>query len=156
MSLIKLDDNGRAIYGPMFSFVEKKNMVFAGGTTNDPGDKDGTSATTKLFDVTGDVMCMVIGVCKDTLVGAATLEVGVANATAALIAQLSNATTLAVNEVWADATPTLAESIATRFHVIGGGLDINQLVASADITAGEIDYYCFWQPLSDDGLVVAA
>lgn len=153
---IKLDGNGRPIVGPMFPFVVKKRMTFAGGTTNDPGDYDGTGNPATLFTVTGDVLVKVIGVCKTTLVGAATLEVGVTDATAALLAQITNATALVANECWNDATPTLAESISQTYNVIGGGLDIIQTVGTTNITAGVIDYYCFYQPLSDDGSVVAA
>jgi hypothetical protein len=153
---IKLDGNGRPIIGPMFPFVVKKTMVFAGGTTNDPGDHDGTGDPATLFKVTGDVLVKVIGICKDTLVGAATIEVGVTDATAALLPQIANATSLVVNECWADATPTLAEAISQTYNVIGGGLDIIQTVGTANITAGTIDYYCFYQPLSDDGMVESA
>jgi len=155
-ALIKLDGNGRPIYGPMFAFSVKKSVTFAGGTTNNLGDYDGTGNPATLFTVTGDVLVRVIGICKTTLVGAATLEVGVTNATASLLPQITNATTLVENECWADATPTLAESITLTYSAIGGGLDIIQTVGTANITAGVIDYYCFWQPLSDDGMVVAA
>lgn len=134
----------------------RKNMVFAGATTNDPGDYDGTGNPATLFTVTGDVLVYVFGVCKTTIVGSGTLEVGVTDATAALIAQIADATDLAVNEGYWDATPTLAEGVAPLYHVIGGGLDIIQTTGTANLTAGEIDYYCKWQPLSDTGLVVAA
>ncbi len=53
-------------------------------------------------------------------------------------------------------TPAIGEGEAPIFHPISGGLDVIQTVGSANITAGEIDYYGFWRPLSDDGLVVAA
>lgn len=133
-----------------------KTMVFAGGTTNDPGDFDGTGNPANLFTVTGDVLVYVFGVCKTTLVGAtATLEVGVSGATAAVLAQIT-AANLAVNEGYWDASPTLAEGVAPVYHVVGGGLDIIQTVGTANITAGEIDYYCRWQKLSSNGLVVAA
>ena len=131
----------------------------ANGTvdTDEVGDSGGANATSALFTVTGDIMAMVIGVCKKTLVGAATIEVGVAGATAAILPQIANATTLAVNEGWLpDATPSLAEAATPQVHVIGGGLDINKKIASADISYGEIDFYCFFRPLSDDGDVVAA
>lgn len=134
----------------------KKTMTFAGGTTNDPGDYNGTGNPATLFTVTGDVLVYVLGVCQTTLVGAATLEVGVTDATAALLAQISNATTLVENEFYRDASPTLAEGVTPTYHGIGGGLDIIQTVGTTDITAGEIDYYCYWLPVSDDGNVVAA
>lgn len=155
-ALIQLDANGRAINFPL-PFVVKKTITFAGGTANAIGDHDGTSDPFTVFEVTGDIMCFVIGVCKTTLVGAATLELGVTDATAAILAQIANATTLVANEVWAaDATPSLAEGYTPKYHFIGGGLDIIGTVGSANITAGVIDFYCFYRPLSNDGLVVAA
>jgi len=40
--------------------------------------------------------------------------------------------------------------------IIASGQDIIETIGAADITAGALTYYCFWRPLSDDGLVVAA
>ena len=138
-------------------FKVKKTITFAGGTTNAIGDHDGTGDPFDIFTVTGDVLVDVIGVCKTTLVGAATLEVGVAGATAALLPQIADATTLAVNEFWAtDASPSLAEAYTPTLHGIGGGLDIIGTVGTANITAGVIDFYCYYLPVSEDGAVVAA
>lgn len=154
--LIQLDANGRPLYSPL-PFVVKKTITFDGGTTNGIGDHDGTSDPFDVFQVTGDVMCFVIGVCKTTPVGAGTLELGVAGATAAILAQIADATTLAENEVWAaDGSPSLAEGYTPKYHFIGGGLDIIGTVGSANITAGVIDFYCFYRPLSADGKIVAA
>lgn len=152
---LDLDANGRVI-GAGLPFLTSKSITFAGGTSNAIGDKDGTLATFPIFTVTGDVLVWVAGMVKTTLVGAGTLEVGVPNQTAGLIAQVADATTLAINEFWHDATSILAEAFTPQIHGIGGGLDINGVVATADITAGAIDFYCHWRPLSADGLVVAA
>lgn len=133
-----------------------KNVVFTGGTANTVGDHDGTADPTTLFTVTGDVLLFVFGVCKTTLVGTATLEVGVTGATAVLIAQIADATALAENEGYWDATPTLAEGIDPTWHVVGGGLDVIMTLGTANVTAGEIDFYCYWKPLSETGNVVAA
>lgn len=149
------DGNRQVIPAPL-PFHETKTMTFAGGTANDPGDYDGTGNPATLFTVTGDVLVYIMGVCKTTLVGAATLEVGVTNATAALLAQIADATVLAVNEGYVDATPTLGETFTPQHHIIGGGLDIIQTIGTTNITAGKIDYHCFWRPLSVDGDVVAA
>lgn len=152
------DANYQIVPGPLgLPFKVKKTITFDGNTANAIGDHDGTADPTTLFTVTGDVMVLVLGVVKTTLVGAATIEVGVTGATAAILAQVADATTLAVNEGWyADATSSLAELATTRVNIIGGGLDIIMTLASANVTAGVIDFYCFWRPLSDDGMVVAA
>jgi len=152
-------DGNRAPFASFFGlpFREKKTITFDGNTVNGIGDHDGTADPTTLFTVTGDVAVVVVGVVKTTLVGAATIEVGVTGATAAILAQVADATLLAVNEFWgADATPSLAEAIAARAHGIGGGLDIIMTLGTANVTAGVIDFYCFWVPVSSDGNVVAA
>lgn len=155
---IDRDANHQVIPGLMgLPFKASKRITFAGGTTGAIGDDGGALDPFTIFTVTGDVVVCVLGVVKTTLVGAATLEVGVTNATAAILAQVADATTLAVNEGWyADATASLAELATTRVNVIGGGLDIIGTVGTTDITAGVIDFYCFWRPLSEDGMVTAA
>lgn len=138
------------------AYKEVKTVTFAGGTANNMGDFDGTGNPYTLFNVTGDILCYIVAVCKTDLAGAsATLEVGVTGATAALIAQ-TTATDIDVNDGWFAATPTLGVANTPQYHAIGGGLDIIQTVGTANITAGKIDYYCFWRPLSDDGFVKAA
>lgn len=155
-ALQSLDANGRPFTG-ILPFLAKKRITFAGGTANAIGDHDGTGDPFTVFSVTGDVLVAPFGVCKTTLVGAGTLELGVAGATAALLAQIADATTLAVNEFWLpDASPSLAEAHTPKVHGIGGGLDIIGTVGTANITAGVIDFYCFWMPLSDDGQVSPA
>jgi hypothetical protein len=141
-----------------YGAVAEKVMTFAGGTTNDPGDYDGTGNPATLFTVTGTVLMKLFAVCETTLTGAsATVRVGVANNTAVCIAQIT-ATDLAVGEIWHDATPDATvelTSILTE-KIIANGRDIVQTVATANITAGAIRYICIWKPLSLDGDVVAA
>jgi hypothetical protein len=154
-STMDRDGNFQVISAPL-PFLVSKRITFDGGTSNAIGDKDGTLATFPIFTVTGDVMVWVFGVCKTDLVGAGTLEVGVTGSTAAILAQIADATTLDANEVYHDATVALAEAVDFKAHIIGGGLDINGKVTTTDITAGVVDFYCFWRPLSSDGNVVAA
>jgi hypothetical protein len=46
--------------------------------------------------------------------------------------------------------------LTARSFVITGGADIGLKVTTANLTAGVIDFYCLWAPLSADGLVVTA
>lgn len=147
------DANFQVLSG-LLPFKAVKRITFAGGTTNGIGDHDGTGDPFTIFTVTGDVLIDVVGIVKTTLEGAATLEVGVVGATAAIIAQVADATTLAVNEMWIDATSSLAEAYTPTIHGIGGGLDVIGTVGTDNITAGVIDFYAFWRPLSSDGNVV--
>lgn len=133
-----------------------KSITFAGGTTNDPGDFDGTGNPAKLFTVTGTVLMKLFATVDTTLQGAtATIEVGTALSTVGLI-PLTTATNLAVNEIWHDATPDASielSSIATEKIV---RQNVIQTVRTANITAGKVTYHCIWKPISNDGLVTAA
>jgi len=135
--------------------IASKSMTFAGGTTNDPGDYDGTGNPATLFTVTGDVLAHVFGVCTVSLEGAnATIEVGVTNGTAQIIAQ-TTATGIDALMAWIDASAALTQALPSAV-IIGGGQDIIQTVGTANITTGAITYYCIWRPLSSTGNVVAA
>jgi hypothetical protein len=134
--------------------------AFAGGTTNARGDDGGTSDPKTLFTVTGDVLVRIFGVVTVDLVsaGAGTVSVGVTGNTAGLLA-LETGTDLDANGVYVSATQvagTVAFSSVPGPFVIVNGLDINEYIGTADVTAGNIYYICLWQALSEDGNVVAA
>lgn len=131
--------------------ITKKAVTFsnvAGG---------GATGTVDLFTVTGMVYAKVIGICSVDLVGAATLSVGVTGSTALCLAQIADATTLGAGEIYADAT-------ATTFKIVTALIPPENVVTTAifatvgatNITAGEVDFYCIWRPISSDGNVVAA
>jgi hypothetical protein len=115
-----------------------------------------------IFTVTGDVMVRVIGVCETSVTdaaGASRLQVGVTGATTALLAQITGPD-LVAGEIWHDATPTTEiEKIdisGSHTAVITGGQDIVMEISGAAVTAGLINFYCYFMPLSADGDVVAA
>lgn len=133
--------------------VLKTAAFTAGAGTGDVG-------TFALFTVTGDVIVRIVGHVTETVVegvGGGTIEVGITGATATIIAQ-AVATTLDVGEIWHDATPDIdieALSVLADFILVGGP-DIFATIAGQNITDGTVVFYCFWTPLSSDGLVVAA
>lgn len=136
--------------------VATKTATFAGGTANARGDYDGTGNPATLFTVTGTVMVVLFGHCTTDLAGAtATLEVGVTGNTAALLAQ-TTATDIDSGDVWRDASPAVGAEALNDPMVVVGGADVIETVATANITAGVITYYCLWYPLSADGDVTAA
>lgn len=148
--------NGFPVIDAVWGKKLDKHMVFAGGTTNDPGDFDGTGNPATLFNVTGVVRMRILAKCLVNLAGAtATLAVGTALSTTGLITT-TTATDIDANELWHDATPdasieatsVLAEKVVSQ--------NVIQTVGTANITAGEIMYTCLWYPLSEDGEVTVA
>lgn len=132
-------------------------LAFTGATANTRGDKDGTKSTQTLFTVTGTVIVRIFGIVTTTLVGAGTLEVGVVGATAGLIAQVADATTLAASDVWLAAASAAGPRLLSDVlgpYIVPNGLTIGEKSGTADITAGQIYYICLWRPLTSDGKVV--
>lgn len=157
MGIIPRDDNRVPAFDPAYGFHTSKNMVFAGATTNDPGDLTGTGNPATLFTITGAVRLKLLAICRADLTsaGGGTLAVGTTAVPAGLI-PVTTATTIDLNDIWFDATPTTTLEPTTVLTDNIVTANVIQTVATADITAGEIDYYAMWYPLSDDGNVVAA
>jgi len=128
--------------------ITKKSQTFS----NVAGS--GAIGTVALFTVTGVVYASVFGFCNTDLVGAATLEIGVTGSTALLTAQLADATTLDAGELYADATATtfkaMSDTVPPKAIVT---TNIFATVGGANITAGQVDFYCIWTPISSDGNV---
>ena len=123
-------------------------------------DDTGAQGAFTIYTVTGDVYVQVFGLCQVALTsgGAATIELGITGNTAALIAQ-TTATDLDQYETWQDAGPEAnpgAVPIDARGFVIANGADVILTIATADLTAGDIDFVCRWWPISTNGNVVAA
>lgn len=131
--------------------ITSKTITYAAGTT-------GAIGATTLFTVTGVVIATVFAHCTDDLTsgGAATIEVGIAGNTAAIIAQ-TTATAIDSGDIWDDTSPASIEALANNSEkIVAGGTDIIQTIASNTITGGTLTYYCLWIPVSEDGNVVAA
>ncbi|MCR4329489.1 MAG: hypothetical protein NUV65_03010 [Candidatus Roizmanbacteria bacterium] len=141
----QIDANSRTINSNE-AMLSESTWTFAAATT-------GAVAAHTVFTVTGNVLVSVFGVCDTTLDsgGAPTIEMGVTGNTAALIAQ-SVGKSLADGEVWVDATMTrVGVGAIPSMQVLNDGNDIILTIASATVTAGVIDFYCLWRPLSSDG-----
>ena len=142
-----------------FHIAVVKPTAFDGATLNARGNDGGTSDPFTLFNVTGDVLVRIFGVCTASLTGAtATISVGVEGNTAGLIA-LETATEIDANGIYLSATQVsgvvLLATVPGPF-VIVNGLDIIETVATADIETGNVYYICLWRPMSDTGFVEAA
>jgi hypothetical protein len=120
----------------------------------------GAQAAYTVFTVTGEVLIhAVFGICEDTFTsgGVPTIELGVSGNTAVFIAQ-TTATDLIANEIWEDVSPTTTVEqidLTNMSFVVSNGQDIDFLVGTADLTAGKVNFYCIWSPLSTDGAIVA-
>jgi len=113
----------------------------------------GDQAAHTVFTVTGNVLVSCFGVCDTSIVGAGTMELGVTGNTAGLIAQIANATTLDDGDVWVDANTAVGVGSIPVAKVLNDGNDIILTIGTADLTAGVVDMYCLWRPLSTDSLV---
>lgn len=142
-----------------FNIAVATPTAFAGGTTNARGDDGGTSDPLTLFQVTGDVLVGIYGVCTVDLAsaGGGTVSVGVTGNTAVLI-PLTTGTDIDQNEVWVDTTPSVGSIPIDEitFYVIANGLDIIETIGTADVTAGNIYYVCLWRPLTPGSKVVSS
>lgn len=115
----------------------------------------GAVGTVALFTVQGSIIIeRLTARCTTLLTGAlATVEVGVAGNTAALIAQTVG-TDIDANEFWQDATPEVGVSPAIVEKAVC--LSIIATVGTAAVTAGVIEFIIEWRPLSDNGQLSAA
>lgn len=131
------------------AYVSESTWTFETATT-------GAVGAHTLFTVTGNCLVNVFGICDTDLTGAATIEVGVAGNTPGLIAQIADATTLDDGEIWVDATPAVGVEALPGVKVLNDGADIILTVGSTAVTAGRVDFYCIWRPLSAGATVTVA
>lgn len=107
----------------------------------------GAQGTVAVATVTGAVLITLGAVlCTTDLTGAsATIEMGVAGNTAALIAQ-TTATSLDAGQFWQDASPEAGVSPAITNKNVYGNIIIT--VGTANLTAGVITIRFFWRPIT--------
>lgn len=138
-------------------FIEKvAPTAFVGGTTNARGDDGGTNDPFTLFNVVGDVLVGVVGICTVDLTGSGTVAVGVTGNAGLFMAALAG-TSIDANEVWLDGTPAIGKALdSLSFYIVGNGVDIIETIATDNITAGNIYYLAFWRPLTAGSYVKRA
>lgn len=149
--------------------VKHASSVFDGATTDAHGSL-GEKPIYTIYTVSGDVIIRDFwGVVNATLTDAADagrLEVGVAGNTAQIEAQLAAATAgetlLEDGDIYLHGVSSLG--VAARFAsatlaqtwYINDGADIIETTSGADITAGQIDYYCIWAPCEAGASLIGA
>jgi len=116
----------------------------------------GATGTTTLLSITGTVALSIFAVCSTNLAGAsATIEVGTATSTAALIAQ-TTATDIDAKEIWHDASPDTSIELTSVIKKYIVTEDVIQTITTAAISAGKMKYIILWAPISVDGNVELA
>jgi len=136
----QIDANRRTISSNE-AFLLESEWTFVENLTGD-------QAAHTVFTVTGNVLVSCFGVCDTSIVGAGTMEMGVTGNTAGLIAQIANATTLDDGDVWVDADTAVGVGSIPVAKVLNDGNDIILTIGTADLTAGVVDFYLLWRPLS--------
>jgi hypothetical protein len=141
----QIDANSRTINSNQ-AFLLKAPWTFSTLTT-------GATGAHTLFTVTGDWLVSVFGICNTNLAGAATIEVGVANNTAGLLAQIADAENLDDGDIWVDGTPAVGVEAIPATFVLNDGADIILTIASTAVTAGQVDFYLTGRPLESDSSI---
>ena len=156
------DANYQVLTGD-YPFRTKHSITFAGGTTDAWGDDGGALDGGAIFTVTGLVKVKVLGLCTALLTGGATIEVGITGNTAIFCAQITD-TVLDADEIWLnDTTPASSfivgeeEAAIDNFppYLLNGNDIIFTVSGAQNVTAGVVDFYALWKPLSDDGSITA-
>lgn len=123
-----------------------------------------TVATHEVFNVTGLVRALVIYQVTANLTsgGAATVsfgdDQGAANYSAAQAYTNLTSPRVVVPGGTISVVPrwwSVYQNSAQNSDNVFAGVDIGYQIATAAMTGGTIVAYCFWTPISDDGLVVA-
>lgn len=126
-----------------------KTITFTGAAGN------GATGTVALFTVTGTVLMDIIAVSSTTPVGAsATIAVGIAGATARYLPQTTATTITTGKTLDLSGLVTAGTAPNTTPNQVGfNGDAVIATVATANITAGVLTFYCFYRALSSDGKV---
>ena len=140
---------------PGHPVLSRLRRHFTKTVTFDGGSGSGAVGTVAIATITGSVLLEHLTCeCTTLLAGAtATLELGTANNTAALIAQ-TTATEIDANEYWHDDTPEAEVGDAVTNKTVNANIILT--VGTAAISSGVIVISGFWVPLSAPGRLALA
>jgi len=149
-----------------FPFRTKRQITFTGAAgSNTWGDDGGTLDGGAIFTVTGLVLVKMLAACPTLLDsdGAATISVGISGATAIFL-PVETATQVDAGQLWVNNAANAAYAVwgeeaaaADNFpeYLLYGQDIILTVAGGANVTAGVLDFYALWRPISDDGDIVA-
>lgn len=107
--------------------------------------------------ITGAVRLRMLIECTDSIVGAGSIQFGVAGATTAFIASTTG-TDIDVGDAWTDATPTETYGNFSSLifdKVILGGTDVGYEITGATLTGGTLVFHVWYEALNATGAVAA-
>lgn len=146
---------GAADYMPKLA----KKAIAAAGTSFTTG-----ASPVTLFTVTGVVLVRLWAAITTALASTSnngTLAIGVTGATGGIIsATTMDGTNFPTGSIWTgDTSPTLKGEALQNAPLNGfliNGVNIIATIATNSATAGVMDFYCEWRPVSSGATVVAA
>jgi len=106
------------------------------------------------FSVTGLVAAKIIGRITTPLTNdAAETSVGILDSPEIFIPATAGTAMQTAGQIWNTTTPAKAVSLDPVYYLTGEDIVVT---GNANLTAGEVELYCYWYPISEDGAVVAA
>lgn len=145
---------GRSYFRGFNSTVFSKPDVTA---TTQGGAWTTANSGLTLFTVTGCVLCRVYGETTTLMVSTSntgTLAVGITGTTGLFMAATTvNATNMILDSVWLDNAPTVKAKALAAINSQGGWIlsrnaNIILTIATNNMTAGGMNLYCDWIPVS--------
>lgn len=115
-----------------------------------------TVAAHEILTVTGDVRILCIPKIVTTVTGATgTYVLGVEGETTAWIASTAVAA-MTATKAWLGTTPAATFALTSFLdRIVVGGADVGYTIGTAAATAGKIEFYAWWEPLTPGSMVVA-
>ena len=162
-----------------YQVTKKVSSAFTGATnahgdtaTFETGDVSATNATYTLFQVVGIVWIKILfGYIKTDCAsaGSGTISLGVTGLPVAITSASQAAVSLDEKDIFfcggGAGAPNMYASVASvdinatapgaPWEAIAANTYIIETTNTSDITAGQIDYYCIWAPISDGAYIVA-
>ena len=146
-----------------YQIAKHEASAYTGGTPDSHGDHDGTADPYTIFTVTGLVhIRRMFGTCGTLIAGAGTIDLGITEDVNIFATQLADATTWDADEIWdlSNDPGTIANgSVIPAANDLGwilNGTDVIETLAAANLTSGQVDWYCIWAPLASGASIVSA
>lgn len=143
--------------------ITKKSITFAGATTDAWGDDGGSRDGGKLFIINGLVYIRLVAVCTVNCAGAG--STGAVGIDGPEFMPTTTMTDLDAGGIWLNnATPAemfivgeqqAAADNLPEYMINGNNTPIVLVTETANTTAGSLDFYAIWRPISTDAEVKA-